>query len=227
MRRTFAKLRSLIVACGLPQALWRAACAAGRELSWWLRRPLLRQTLADLGPRSRVQGRVLIACPRQVSIGSDCLIARGTECVSESAEGRLRLGDRVSVNFGVHLDHTGGLTLEDDVLVSEQAMLYTHDHGHDPRSRPKPDPLTVGAGAWIGARAIVLPGVGRIGRGAIVGAGAVVTREVPAGSIVAGNPARQIGRRPGGGEERGAAGPIGGDNSAPSAAAWVARSEGP
>jgi acetyltransferase-like isoleucine patch superfamily enzyme len=227
MPQTIAKLRSLIAACGLPQALWRATRAAGREFSWWLRRPLLRHALAALGPRSRVQGRVLIACPRQVSIGSDCLIARGTECVSESAEGWLRLGDRVVVNVGVHLDHTGGLTLEDGVLISEQAMLYTHDHGYDPRSRPKPCPLTLGAGAWIGVRAIVLPGVGRIGRGAIVGAGAVVTREVAAGSIVAGNPAREIGRRAGGGEERAAAGASGGDDSAPPAAAWKARSTGP
>jgi acetyltransferase-like isoleucine patch superfamily enzyme len=69
----------------------------------------------------------------------------------------------------------------------------THDP-HDPGFRAIPRPVEIGDRAWIGARAIILPGV-RIGEGAVVGAGAVVTRDVGPFEIVAGNPARKIGER--------------------------------
>ncbi|MFO0900351.1 MAG: acyltransferase [Pirellulales bacterium] len=190
-----AKLMLLSKACGWPLALVRAAGSGWRTGLDRVRRPWWRYCLASLGPRTQIQRSVLIYAPRLVSVGADCLIARGAQLVSESLEAELVVGDRVQLNYHVHLDYTGGLTLEDDVLVSEDAMIYTHSHGHDPKSHPVATPLVVGRGAWIGARAIVLPGVACVGPGAIVGAGAVVTREVPAGAIVAGNPARVVGQR--------------------------------
>lgn len=54
---------------------------------------------------------------------------------------------------------------------------------------------TIGTGVWIGLRAVILPQCRRIGDHAVIGAGAVVTRDVPAGAVVAGNPARIIGER--------------------------------
>jgi acetyltransferase-like isoleucine patch superfamily enzyme len=189
------KLTLLCEVCGWPLALVRAARSGGRSGLARLQRPWWRFCLASLGPRTRIQRGVLIYSPRLVSLGADCLLARGAQLLSESFDARLAVGDRVQLNARVHIDYTGGLTLEDDVLISEEAMVYTHSHGHDPRSQPVATPLVVGQGAWIGARAIVLSGVARVGAGAIVGAGAVVTREVPAGAIVAGNPARVIGSR--------------------------------
>lgn len=82
-----------------------------------------------------------------------------------------------------------------DVSIGPEAALLTL--GHDPRSPTFADrggPVSVGDRAWIGFRAIVLPGI-TIGEGAVVGAGAVVSRDVPPFVIVAGNPARQISRR--------------------------------
>ena len=84
--------------------------------------------------------------------------------------------------------------IDDDVLISEEAFLYTHDHGLDPRADPMLMPKKIGAGAWIGMRAVILPQCQNIGAGAVIGAGAIVARDVPAGAIVAGNPARQIGQ---------------------------------
>lgn len=91
------------------------------------------------------------------------------------------------------------LTIGDDVTVSSEVLFITHDgagwlaRDTEGRRRYRLAPITVGDRVFIGARAIVMPGVA-IGDDSIVAAGAVVTKSVPAGSIVGGNPARVIGR---------------------------------
>lgn len=115
-------------------------------------------------------------------IGQDCNICDGV-----FVEGDVVVGDRVTVKCGVQL--WNGVALEDDVFVGPNAT-FTNDRF--PRSRQwlEENPRTVvHAGASIGANATILPGL-EIGRGAMVGAGAVVTRSVPPYAIVTGNPAR-------------------------------------
>jgi acetyltransferase-like isoleucine patch superfamily enzyme len=109
----------------------------------------------------------------------------------------LTLGRQVDIGEFVMLRASGGLRIGDRVLIAAGAVLTTRGHpAEPPRSGRTVDaPIEVEDDVWIGAGAIVLPGV-RIGRGAIVGAGAVVTRAVEAYSIVAGVPAREIGRVP-------------------------------
>lgn len=132
--------------------------------------------------------------PEDITIGDFCLIWDHVSMTSELVDGKLAIGNRVQVNQGCHLDFTGGLSIEDDVLISEEAVLYTHCHGHDPHSQPRAFPKKVGAGAWIGMRAVILPGCHSIGSNSIIGAGAIVTRDVPINSIVAGNPAKVVGK---------------------------------
>ena len=115
-------------------------------------------------------------------IGRDCNICDGV-----FIENDVKVGDRVTVKCGVQL--WDGVTLEDDVFIGPNAT-FTNDRF--PRSRQYPSAFgrtVVRRGASIGANATLLPGV-TIGPQAMVGAGAVVTRDVPAGAIVAGNPAR-------------------------------------
>ena len=115
-------------------------------------------------------------------IGRDCNI-----CDHVFIENDVVVGDRVTVKCGVQL--WDGVTLEDDVFVGPNAT-FTNDPF--PRSRQRPEQFsrtTVRAGASIGANATLLPGI-EIGRGAMVGAGAVVTHDVPPGVVVTGNPAR-------------------------------------
>jgi UDP-2-acetamido-3-amino-2,3-dideoxy-glucuronate N-acetyltransferase len=117
----------------------------------------------------------------------------GRECNLNAhtlVEGGALLGDRVTLKSGVYV--WSGIILEDDVFCGPNAT-FTNDKF--PRSKRRPDrfPTTrVGRGASIGAGAIILPGVS-IGARAMIGAGAVVTKDVPAGETWAGNPARRVG----------------------------------
>lgn len=106
---------------------------------------------------------------------------------------KVYLGDRNAINFGCLFDgrhypiRTGA-----DVSIGPEAAVLTL--GHDPQSSEFGDlggAVTIGDRAWIAYRAIVLPGI-TIGEGAVVGAGAVVTKDVEPYTIVAGNPAQVI-----------------------------------
>jgi acetyltransferase-like isoleucine patch superfamily enzyme len=176
---------------GTARFVRRAFVFVGHRLSTWL----WRNALAELGAGSLIQHGVQIERPRRVRVGRRCLVTAGAVLSTETEAGELSLGDGVQINAGARLDHSGGLTLGEGALVSESATLMTHSHGQNPHSAPIALPLTVGRDAWIGAHAIVLPGVKSIGTGAVVGAGAVVTREVAPGAVVAGNPARVVGTR--------------------------------
>lgn len=118
-------------------------------------------------------------------LGSDCNINDGV-----FIENDVIIGDRVTVKSGVQL--WDGLRVGDDVFVGPNAT-FTNDPM--PRSKVRPDQFLVTRiedGASIGANATILPGIS-IGRRAMIGAGAVVTRDVPAHAKVVGNPGRIIG----------------------------------
>lgn len=105
----------------------------------------------------------------------------------------IRVGKRVFVNFGCTFMDRGGVTIGDDAFIAPQVQLITENHGLEPDRRRyiTSRPIIIGKNVWIGAGAIILPGV-NIGDGAVVGAGSVVTKDVPANTVVAGNPTKPI-----------------------------------
>ena len=105
------------------------------------------------------------------------------------------IGSHSQIDRDSILDFSGTLIIGQRVVISEAVIIYTHSHGHNPKSEAERTPLVIADDAWIGSRAIICEGVGRIGRGAIVAAGAVVTKEVGDWKIVGGAPARVIGDR--------------------------------
>jgi acetyltransferase-like isoleucine patch superfamily enzyme len=112
-------------------------------------------------------------------------------CAQVFVENDVRIGDRVTVKNGVQL--WDGTTLEEGVFVGPNAT-FTNDRF--PRSGVRPESVArtlVRRGASIGANATLLPGI-TVGEGAMVAAGAVVTRDVPPFTLVAGNPARIVRR---------------------------------
>jgi acetyltransferase-like isoleucine patch superfamily enzyme len=138
---------------------------------------------ATIGEDSRIWQFVVIL-PLAV-IGRDCNIC--SHCLIEND---VIIGDRVTVKSGVQL--WDGLRVGDNVFIGPN-VSFANDLF--PRSRQKPEQFlvtTIHYGASIGAGAVVLPGL-EIGRNAIVGAGAVVTRSVPPNAVVVGNPAKIVG----------------------------------
>src|SRR5512146_174363 len=120
----------------------------------------------------------------------------GRECNLNAhcfVENDVVIGDRVTLKCGVYL--WDGTTVEDDVFIGPNATFVNDKY---PRSRRRPPEflrIVIKKGASIGANATILGGV-TIGEGALVGAGSVVTKNVPPGAIVCGNPARVAGKAP-------------------------------
>jgi len=153
---------------------------------------VVRRSVKSVGIGLKVRRGTYFDRPKCISIGDRVQIGRQVFFGSEVETGFLRCGDDVQINDGAQIDYSGGLELEDRVTVSSDVVVYTHDHGLNPRSEPVMSPLIVCDGAWIGSGAIVLAKVGRIGRRSVIAAGSVVTKEVGDFTVVAGNPARVI-----------------------------------
>lgn len=105
----------------------------------------------------------------------------------------IHLGKDVFINSGCKFQDQGGIYIGDRALIGHNVVLATLNHSLEPakRSSLEPAPIYIEEDAWIGSGAIVLPGV-RIGRGSVVAAGAVVTKDVPAMTVVGGVPAKPI-----------------------------------
>jgi serine acetyltransferase len=109
----------------------------------------------------------------------------------------LRIGDRCVIGRGSHIVAHADIRIGDDVWTGPYVYITDQNHGYaDPdtpigRQAPVNKPVEIGAGSWLGAGAIVLPGA-RIGRNVVVAAGSVVRGEVPDHSVVAGVPARVV-----------------------------------
>jgi acetyltransferase-like isoleucine patch superfamily enzyme len=109
----------------------------------------------------------------------------------------IRIGKDCVIGLNAVITGQGGATLEDEVIVAPGVMILPVDHRHDDPARPIREQglsargIKIGRGAWLGAGAIILDGVD-IGENAVVGAGSVVVESVPAQTVVAGNPARPL-----------------------------------
>lgn len=104
-----------------------------------------------------------------------------------------KIGKNVFINFDCVFLDLGGITIEDGVLIAPKVSLLSEGHPVDPEERQSlvPGHIHIKKNAWIGAGATILPGV-TIGENAVVAAGAVVLKDVPANSVVGGIPAKVI-----------------------------------
>jgi len=103
------------------------------------------------------------------------------------------MGKNVFINHDCTFLDIGGITIEDDVLIAPKVSLITESHPLSPAERRAliVKPIVIKRNAWIGAGAIILPGV-TVGENAVVAAGAVVNKDVPSNTVVAGIPAKKV-----------------------------------
>ncbi|MBO4789628.1 MAG: sugar O-acetyltransferase [Oxalobacter sp.] len=105
----------------------------------------------------------------------------------------LEIGNRVFINSGCRFQDQGGITIGDGTIIGHNCVMATLNHDQNPTYRGDihPAPIVIGKNVWIGANVTVL-GNTTIGDGAILAAGAVITKDVPANTIVGGVPAKVI-----------------------------------
>ena len=112
--------------------------------------------------------------------------------VGAAKNGSLVLGERVFINTGATVVANHRIVVGNDCLIGDLAAIFDSDyHSMEPSRPTRIAPVCLGANVWVGRSATILPGV-TIGDHAVIAAGSVVTRDVPARTFVAGVPARPI-----------------------------------
>lgn len=115
-------------------------------------------------------------------------------------QSRIKLGDYIYIGPNCILNAEGGITLGDGTIFSSEVVILSSTHDYNDGEQLPFDifdnhrPISIGRGVWLGYRSMVCPGV-TVGDGAVIGMGAVVTRDVQPGIVVGGNPAVKIGAR--------------------------------
>ena len=104
---------------------------------------------------------------------------------------RIGIGDGTYLNRNTEVTALGSVSIGRGCMIGRDVIIMDSDQHAMPGEKLEIAPVSIEDGVWIGARAMVLKGV-RIGRGSVIGAGAIVTRSIPAGSIAVGQPARVI-----------------------------------
>jgi maltose O-acetyltransferase len=114
----------------------------------------------------------------------------------------IEIGDNSGIGVNAELNTKGGIFIGNNVMMGPDVVIITQNHVHNDLTKPmleqgfKLAPVIIEDDVWIGIRVIILAGV-RIGRSSIIGAGAVVTKDIPPFSIAGGNPAKVIKKREG------------------------------
>jgi len=154
---------------------------------------------AKLGAKSMIGPRCRLDRPWCLSTGIRTVFEHDVYLKSVDDAARLAFGDFCFIGSGVEVDVLLEVTIGNHCLLAPGCFIVDHTHGMVLPARIDQQPcqaapIRIGSDVWIGAHAIILPGV-TIGDGAVVGANAVVRETVASGAIVAGVPARTIGHR--------------------------------
>jgi serine acetyltransferase len=163
---------------------------------------LMRTQFAAWGPRSRLGRGAKLVEPQLVHVGGDVVLGEHV-WLNAKDERRdrmptLRIGDGTSIGRFAQINAWRSVTIGRNVLIADRVFISDADHNYSDPSTPICEqgdafigPVTLRDGCWIGIGAVILPGV-TVGRNAVVGANAVVTRDVPDCAVVGGVPAKII-----------------------------------
>ena len=175
--------------------------ASLRLLAGRARASLLRMRGAGIGAKVSIGKRVEIRRPWCIRLGQRVEVEHDVFLKVVNDEARLSIGEYSFVGRGGEIDVAGSVEIGSHSLLAPSVFITDHHHNIEASARIDAQGLTtsfvrIGHDVWIGANAVILPGV-TIGDGSVIGAGAVVTRDVPAYTVVAGVPARPLRERKG------------------------------
>jgi len=143
---------------------------------WPLRKLIIKKSLKHCGKSVKLGPNVFILNPHLVTIGDNVFI-----------------GDKSTISGNVHIDIGNDVLFGPEVMIrgGDHNINYVGKHMRFVKSGGKNMPVTIEDDVWIGTRAIILKGV-KIGEGAVVGAGAIITRDIPPYTVNVGNPSKPI-----------------------------------
>ena len=154
---------------------------------------------AEIGAKVSIGPRCVITRPQYISLAERVVLEQEVFLKVVADDAHLNIGPYTFLGKGVEIDCHTHIEIGEHTLLAPGSFIT--DHSHDIAASKRVDqqpcqskPVIIGNDVWIGANAVVLPGV-HIGEGAVVGAGAVVTHDVEAMTVVAGVPARIISTR--------------------------------
>ena len=145
--------------------------------------------------RTALDGKAIVRNRKRISIGDRFRVLSAHVPVELGAGeyGRITIGDNTFINSGTSIGSLASITIGNNVAIGNYVLIMDSDF-HNPADHTLPGakaPIIIEDGVWIGARATILKGV-TIGKHAVIAAGAVVTKDVPAGALVGGVPAKVI-----------------------------------
>lgn len=157
----------------------------------------VRRSFAAWGSGTTIRMPFRVSNARAISLGAHVFVGEGS-WFETIGTGSIEVGDRCGFSGYAVISAAGSIVIERDVLVARNVHILDHQHRYDRLGTPVhlqgiscPRPVRIGEGSWIGANVVILPGV-TVGQHAVVGANSVVRADVPAGTVVAGAPARVI-----------------------------------
>jgi acetyltransferase-like isoleucine patch superfamily enzyme len=165
---------------GLRYRVWQAAMA------------VMRRAFAHIGHGTVIMSPMLLQGVERISIGDSVIIRDGVWLAAESETSALSIGDGTYVGHRCHLHSIDPVSIGADCVLADNVMVSTTDHARENRHEVAgTGPIVIGDEVFLGQNAVVLGGV-TIGDGATVAAGAVVVKDVPAGAVVGGVPAKVL-----------------------------------
>lgn len=201
-------MKGLIFFIGEVLSIFRICVAVWEKISMIVYTGYRAKGFKAFGKTSRIRPVFnVLAGEKYIEVGEDCYIGRLVQLTATDSfddqrfSPRIIIGDNCSIGDFSHVTAINEIRLGNNVRMGKNILITDNSHGVSdesllgiaPNFRPlvSKGPVIIGDNVWIGAKSSIMPGV-RIGKGAIIGAGSVVTKDIPPYAVAAGAPARIV-----------------------------------